>query len=79
MNPEIAVLIGVKLMCSQLTDDELTGLNSITIFGGNPKAQSWYKKVSALFTEDNGERMHRDVRRALDDVIFERFGGTVKL
>jgi hypothetical protein len=55
-----------------LTDAELVALNDAAQSGRDPHSISSYPKISDLFTENGGSRMHRETRVALAAVTLSR-------
>ena len=55
-----------------LTDAELVALNDAAQAGCDPLSISGYPKISDLFTEHGGTRMHRETRVALAAVTLSR-------
>jgi hypothetical protein len=55
-----------------LTDAELAALNEAVQTGRDPHSISGYPKISDLFTENGGTRMHRDTRVALAAVTLSK-------
>ena len=55
-----------------LTDAELAALNEAVQTGRDPHSIGGYPKISDLFTENGGTRMHRETRIALAAVTLSR-------
>ncbi len=63
----------VEVMCVDLSDLELAVLNNVAQLDGNPHNRVFdYEKVSALFTERDGTRMHDETKDALAVVVNNR-------
>ncbi len=63
----------VALICKDLSDLELAVLNNVAQTDFNPKGRLFdYERVKHLFTEDNGTRMHDDIKDALAAVVLRR-------
>jgi hypothetical protein len=56
----------------ELTDAELAALNEAVQTGRDPHSIGGYPKISDLFTENGGSRMHRETRVALAAVTLSR-------
>ena len=50
MNPEHAVGAVVKLICDDLTDDEIAAMNLCIQLGTDPRQAMGYEKAKSLFT-----------------------------
>jgi hypothetical protein len=55
-----------------LAETELVALNEAAQTGRDPHAVGGYPKISDLFTENGGSRMHRETRVALAAVTLSR-------
>lgn len=55
-----------------LNDVELAALNEVVQTGRNPRLLSGYAQLRDLFTENGGNRMHRETRVALAAVTLSR-------
>ncbi len=62
----------VSAATDDLTDAELVVLNGAAQAGRDPHSIGGYPKISDLFTENGGTRMHRDTRIALAAVTLSR-------
>jgi len=62
----------VSAATEDLTAAELTTLNEAVQAGRDPHSISGYLKISDLFTENGGTRMHRETRVALAAVTLSR-------
>ena len=72
VNLQFAVYAGVKLACDQLTDAEFVGMNLVVMTEQSPKNRTWYEKVSFLFTQEDGEKMHADTLAAFNRYATDR-------
>lgn len=61
-----------QMVCKDLTDDELAGLNIVALLDSDPTHTSWYPKAATLFTDRNGTRMHSETKRALKQIVAQR-------
>lgn len=64
-----SVYVGVKMMCNQLTDEELNALCMVALMGNDPRHIIGYEKVKSLFTLNEGTKMHAT---ALDAFVLVR-------
>jgi hypothetical protein len=62
----------VSAATEDLTAAELATLNEAVQTGRDPHSIGGYSKISDLFTEDDGTRMHRETRVALAAVTLSR-------
>ncbi len=62
----------VSLVCDQLSDTELAGLNLVAQLDQDPHNKSFYDKAESLFTENNGTKMHQETKLALAAVARGR-------
>lgn len=62
----------VRAATEDLTESELVALNDAAQAGHDPHSIGSYSKISDLFTEDDGGRMHRETRIALAAVTLTR-------
>jgi hypothetical protein len=62
----------VSAATEDLSAAELAALNEAVQTGRDPHAISGYPKISDLFTENGGTRMHRETRVALAAVTLSR-------
>ena len=62
----------VSAATADLTDAELVALNDAAQVGRDPHSIGGYPKISDLFTENGGTRMHRETRIALAAVTLSR-------
>jgi hypothetical protein len=62
----------VSEAAEDLTDAELAALNEAVQTGRDPHSIGGYPKISDLFTENGGSRMHRETRVALAAVTLSR-------
>jgi len=62
----------VSVATEDLTDAELVALNDAAQAGRDPHSIGGYPKISDLFTENGGTRMHRETRVALAAVTLSR-------
>ena len=62
----------VSAATEDLTDAELAALNEAVLTGRDPHSFGSYPKISDLFTENGGTRMHRETRIALAAVTLSR-------
>jgi hypothetical protein len=65
-----AVLMNTR----ELTDVEIASANLIIQMDLDPKEMEWYPKISGLFTEDKGTRVHSDVKDILAAIVLDRLG-----
>lgn len=67
------IIISVDMITEQLTDLELAVLNNVGQLDMDPRGRVFdYDKVKALFTINNGTRMHEETKAALAAVINQR-------
>jgi hypothetical protein len=72
---DLATALTVKLICNNLTDDELAALNLVAQLDSNPHKRAFdFEKVAPLFTQHNGTRMHDETKKALAAVVRARLG-----
>jgi hypothetical protein len=62
----------VSAATEDLTAAELAALNEAVQTGRDPHSISGYPKISDLFTENGGTRIHRETRVALAAVTLSR-------
>lgn len=62
----------VAAVCDRLSDTELAGLNLVAQLDQDPHNRSFYDKAAALFTENNGTKMHPETKLALMAVVDDR-------
>ena len=62
----------VSAATADLTITELAALNDAAQIGRDPHSIGGYPKISVLFTENGGTRMHRETRIALAAVTLSR-------
>lgn len=70
--PEIVVSIAACGPISQLTNDELARPNVAVQLGDDARGLPGYEKVSALFTEAGGARVHELVADVFADATIQR-------
>ena len=61
--------VAVIAVTSKLTHAELVLLDDFTRLGRDPRQETWYEKVSVLFTESNGTRMRSEALDALAEIM----------
>lgn len=66
------VIVGVRMIAAQLTNDELVAIFMVATFGNNPKETMGYEKAKSLFTKFDGTKMHADTLAVLDAIVGER-------
>jgi len=69
-----AMRAAVSIATEQLSDFELASLNLVAQLDQEPRNKPWYSKVSHLFTEAGGTRMHAVTKNALASVVSRRLG-----
>ncbi len=62
----------VQIATEDLTEAELVALNEAAQAGRDPRSIGSYPRISDLFTENDGSRMHRETRSALATVTLSR-------
>ncbi|MCP4541174.1 MAG: hypothetical protein GY832_28910 [Chloroflexi bacterium] len=67
------ILRVMRVLCSRLTDIEFAGFNTVAQLGENPRGIAGYEKLQPLFTEGNGTRVNKEMRKALLIIAQERF------
>ena len=61
------------LITNDLTNEELAVLNLVAVMDSDPHNRLFsYEKVSLLFTEANGLKMHSEIKRALSQIVTQR-------
>lgn len=66
------VVVGVRGITDQLTLSELSALYLAMNTDGDPRGRFGYEKAKALFTQNDGTKMHADVRAAFEYIVDER-------
>lgn len=69
---ERAVYAAVNLACRHLTDIELNAQYLVSMSGFDPKPVLGYEKISHLFDQDDGKRMHEETKLAFQRVARNR-------
>jgi hypothetical protein len=71
MNPFVRA--STAMYTNELTDEELAALNLVAQLDSNPRGRIFdYEKVSGLFSEANGTKMHAETKEALAAIALER-------
>jgi hypothetical protein len=61
------------LITNELSNDELLALNLVATLDTDPRNRLFdYEKVSPLFTEAGGLKMHSEIKRALSQIVTQR-------
>ena len=73
-HPGIQAIAAMMMMaCDELTDQELAALNIAVQLDQNPQGRIYdYDKVSHLFTEADGTRMHDAGKQILAAIVTKR-------
>jgi hypothetical protein len=72
MQTSTLLIPSVRAATEDFTAAELAALNEVAQTGRDPHSIDGYTRISDLFTEDNGRRMHRETRLALAAVTLSR-------
>ena len=74
VNMDHIIYAATRITTEQLTDEELNAHYLCLLLDGNPTHKLGYDKAAALYTEQDGTRMHAATRSAFERIVAERLG-----
>ena len=74
MNMDAIIYAATLMTTTKLTDMELNALYLCLLLDVNPVGTMGYDKAVALYTVENGTRMHAMTRSAFARIVTERLG-----
>jgi len=74
MNMDAIIYAATRMTTAQLTDMELNALYMCLLLDVNPVGTMGYDKAIALYSADNGTKMHAATRSAFECIVTERLG-----
>ena len=74
MNMDAIIYAATRMTTEQLTDMELNTHYLCLLLDGNPVHKIGYDKAVALYTEQNGTKMHAATRSAFERIVAARLG-----
>lgn len=73
-NVHPAVMKMTQAITNGLSDEELAAVLLAAQSGTDPRGKLGYEKARALFTEENGTRMHHATQSVVEAIASERLG-----
>ena len=74
MNVQAMVQAPVAMAMERMSDEEVTAQLLALQLGMNPKSRYGYEKISFLFTENDGTKMHSETVDAFTALARRRLG-----
>jgi len=74
MNMDAIIYAATRMTTTKLTDMELNALYLCLLLDVNPVGTMGYDKAVALYSADNGTKMHAATRSAFERIVAERVG-----